>query len=45
VEPAPTRATSGEPSHPNATLTRTRDQNPDDDRDDHGHERSGLVVE
>jgi hypothetical protein len=30
VEPAPTRATSGEPSHPDAILTPTPDQNPDD---------------
>jgi hypothetical protein len=44
VEPAPTRATSGQPSHPNATLTPTRDQTPDDGMDDHARERSGLVV-
>jgi hypothetical protein len=34
VEPAPTRATSGEPSHPDASLTPTRDKNPDDHQDD-----------
>jgi hypothetical protein len=43
VEPAPTRATSADRSHPHATLTPTRDQNPDDDRDDHRRESSGLV--
>jgi hypothetical protein len=43
VEPAPTRATSDEPSHPGAILTPTRDENPDDHPDDHGRERSGLV--
>jgi hypothetical protein len=42
VEPAPTRATSGEPSHPDASLTPTRDQTPDDGRNDHARERSGL---
>jgi len=42
VEPAPTRATSDEPSHPGAILTPTRDENPDDHPDDHGRERSGL---
>src|SRR3954468_9727770 len=42
VEPAPTRATSGKPSHPDATLTATRDENPDDHQNDHGGERSGL---
>src|SRR3954469_17391909 len=44
VEPAPTRATSGKPSHPDATLTATRDENPDDHRNDHDGERSGLNV-
>jgi hypothetical protein len=44
VDPAPTRATSGEPSHPDASLTTTRDQNPDDRRDDHAGERSGLSM-
>jgi hypothetical protein len=42
-EPAPTRATSGEPSHPIAILTTTRDENPDDPRHDHRGERSGLI--
>jgi integrase len=42
VEPVPTRATSGEPSHPDATLTPTRDENPDGGPHDHGRERSGL---
>jgi hypothetical protein len=31
VEPAPTRATSGEPSHPDASLTTTRNQTPMND--------------
>jgi hypothetical protein len=43
VEPAPTRATSGEPSHPDAILTPTRGKNPDDQPDDHADERSGLI--
>ena len=41
VEPAPTRATSAKPSHSDARLTTTRDQNPNDERDDHARERSG----
>jgi hypothetical protein len=45
VEPAPTRATSAEPSHSHATLPPTRDKNPDDGRNDHGRERSGLIGE
>lgn len=32
VEAAPTRTTSGEPSHPDAMLTTTRGENPDDDQ-------------
>jgi hypothetical protein len=44
VEPVPTRATSGEPSHPDATLTPTRDENPDGGPHDHGRERSGLMT-
>jgi hypothetical protein len=44
VEPAPTRATSAEPSPPPAILTPTRDQNPDDHQDDHDRERSGLIA-
>ena len=44
MEPAPTRATSGQPSHPNATLTPTRDQTPDDGKDDHARERFGLAA-
>jgi hypothetical protein len=28
MEPAPIRATSGEPSHPQAIVTLARDQNP-----------------
>ena len=42
MDPAPTRAASGEPSHPHANLTPTRDKNPDDQSDDHARERSGL---
>jgi hypothetical protein len=42
VEPASTRATSGEPSDPHATFMPPRDENPDDPQDDHAHERSGL---
>jgi hypothetical protein len=45
VEPAPTRATSADPSHPHATLPPTRDEDPDGHRDDHGRERSGLAPE
>ena len=30
MEPAPARATSGEPSHPHANLAPTRDTSPDD---------------
>ncbi|WP_409333287.1 WecB/TagA/CpsF family glycosyltransferase, partial [Trujillonella humicola] len=43
VEPAPTRATSAEPSHPDARLTLPRPTDPHPD--DHGrpHERSGLA--
>src|SRR3954471_15979685 len=43
VEPAPTRATSGKPSHPDASLTPTRDKNPGDRPHDHDRERSGLM--
>jgi hypothetical protein len=43
VEPAPTRAASGDPSHPHAILALTRDQTPDDSQDDHARERSGLI--
>ena len=42
MEPAPTRATSGEPSHPDAILTPTQGKDPDDDPHDHDRERSGL---
>jgi hypothetical protein len=45
VEPASTRATSGEPSHPHVSLTLTRDKNPDDAPNDQARERSGLASE
>jgi hypothetical protein len=43
VEAAPTRATSANPSQPDAILTTTRDKNPDGHRDDHDRERSALT--
>jgi hypothetical protein len=42
VDPATTRTTSGEPSHPDAILTPTRDKNPDDHEPRKARERSGL---
>jgi hypothetical protein len=43
VEPAPTRATSAKPSHPDAILMPTRAQHPDNRDDRQDHERSGLT--
>lgn len=42
MDPAPTRTASGEPSHPDAILTTTRDQNPDDHEQRRPDERSRL---